>query len=195
MTGAVITGAKRLALAGLLVVAPALAAMAGAAAWTIVPADSRVTFGFERNGKPAEGEFRRFEGSGTFDEAAPGAATLEMRIESASIDLGNRTASEFATSAEYFDSEHHPLVTYRLLHLTPAGGGQYMAEGELSIRGWPRRTESMISLDIHGDTARAQGALTILRKDFFFGVGPTSLFVNLGPEITVSFDLTAHRAP
>jgi polyisoprenoid-binding protein YceI len=195
MSSAFITGVKRVALAGVLVVVPALAAFAGAAAWTIAPGDSTVAFGYERNGKPAEGVFRRFEGSGTFDEAAPGEATLEMRIESASIDLGDRTASEFATSAEYFDSENHPLVTYRLLHLEQAGYGKYMAEGELNIRGWPRHTESMISLDIDGDTAHAKGALTVLRKDFFFGVGPTSLFVKLGPEITVKFDLTAHRTP
>jgi polyisoprenoid-binding protein YceI len=187
--------AGTLVLAGLLMLTPAHAVIAGGAAWTIAPGDSQVGFGFERNGKAAEGVFRRFEGSGTFDAAAPGEATLEMRIESASIDLGDRTASDFATSAEYFDSANHPLVTYRLLSLTPAGDGQYMAEGELSIRGWPRKTESRISLNIQGDTAQAKGALTILRKDFFFGVGPTSLFVNLGPEITVSFDLTAHRAP
>jgi len=201
MNRTLIALAFRLALPGMLVLAvllmltPAHAAFAGASTWTIAPEDSRVGFGFERNGKPAEGVFRRFEGSGTFDEAAPGEATLEMRIESASIDLGDRTASEFATSAEYFDSANHPLVTYRLLHLTPAAGGQYKAEGELNIRGWPRQTESLIRLEIRGETAQAQGELTILRKDFHFGVGPTSLFVKLGPEITVTFDLTAHRTP
>jgi polyisoprenoid-binding protein YceI len=188
-------GRMRLALAGALLAASVLAAPASAAVWAIVPGESQVLFDYERNGKPATGRFDRFSGEGTFDPEAPEAATLEVRIESASIDVDDKVVSNFATTAEYFDSDNYPLVTYRLLRLTPEGGNRYLAEGELAIRQWTRETRTSVNLDIGEDTAHATGTLRVLRKDYHFGVGPASLFVDLGPEVAVRFDLTARPVP
>ena len=168
---------------------------APAAAWTVAPGESRVLFDYRRNGNIAEGHFARFTGDGTFDAAAPGEATLEMRIESASIDLDDTTASAFATSAEWFDSANHPEVVYRLLRLTPEGGSAYRAEGELTIRGKTRPIVSSITLEIADGTARATGSLNLDRTDYWLGVGPSALFVDIGRDVSVRFDLTAHPVP
>jgi polyisoprenoid-binding protein YceI len=178
--------------AAALLMAPAAAV---AASWTIVPADSRIAFDYMRAGKPAEGRFTRFAGNGTFDPAAPEDATLELRIESASIDLYDTTASAFATSAEWFDSANFPQVTYRLLHLSPEGGDRYRAEGELTIRGKTRMIATTIVLDIDDAAARAVGSLQLDRTDYWLGVGPISLFVDIGREIAVRFDLVARPPP
>ena len=173
-----------------LAVPPALSAV-----WEVVPEQSRVLFGFERNGKPAEGYFGRFTGKGEFDPAAPGAATLEMRIESASIRLEDKVASAFATSPDWFDSLKYPEMVYRLLRLTPAGGDSYKAEGELTIRGKTRPVESTITLDVADDSARAAGSLDLDRTDYWLGVGPSALFVKIGRDVSVRFELTAHPVP
>ena len=126
------------------------------------------------------------------DRDAPGDATLELRIESRSIDLDDTMASAFATSAEWFDSANHPQVIYRLLKLTPEGGDSYHAIGELTIRGRTRPIETTIVLDIGADEAHASGSLVLDRKDYWLGIGPSALFVDIGREVAVRFKLTAH---
>jgi polyisoprenoid-binding protein YceI len=175
----------------------AVASLAGAPApasgleWVVVPEQSRVLFEYLRNGQPAVGHFARFDGGGVFDRDAPGDATLELRIGSASIDLYDTLASAFATSAEWFDSRNHPLVVYRLLQLTPESGDDYHATGELTIRGRTLPIETTITLEIGDDVAHAAGTLRLDRTDYWLGVGISALFVDIGREVAVRFDLTA----
>jgi polyisoprenoid-binding protein YceI len=179
-----------LALAGL--ISLSLTASASAMEWTVAPDQSSILFDYERNRQQAEGNFTVFAGKGLFDRAAPDDATLELRIESASIDLKDTLSSAFATSAEWFDSRNYRQVIYRLIKLTPEGGDSYHAVGELTIRGRTRPIETTIILDIGADEAHASGSLRINRKDYLLGVGPSALFVDIGAEVVVRFELTAH---
>lgn len=164
---------------------------AGAMEWALVPERSRIGFEYLRNGEAATGVFERFQGEGAFSLDDLGSAHLELRIESASIDLQDEIESAFATSAEWFDSATHPLVTYRLQSLRPIGSNRFLANGDLTIRGRTRAIETEITLTIDGAEARAEGALELDRRDFGLGVGPSALFVRIGHEVTVRFDLTA----
>ncbi len=159
--------------------------------WRVVPEQSEIRFLYQRNGQPAEGRFRRFRGIGHFDRSDPGAATFDFHVESASIDLGRPAESAFATSAEWFDAKNHPEVVYRLLRLTPEGGERYRAEGELTIRGHTRPVVTTVALKIGDGWATAAGRLTVDRKDFGLGYGPSALFVKIGREVTVEFRLCA----
>jgi polyisoprenoid-binding protein YceI len=169
-------------------------AAAAATKWTVAPDQSRILFDYERNHRQAEGHFAVFTGSGMFDREAPGEATLELRIDSASIDLDDAMASAFATSAEWFDSANHPQVVYRLLKLTPEGGSSYRAAGELTIRGKTKPIETTITLEIGAGDAHASGSLRMNRTDYLLGVGPSAMFVEIGAEVAVRFELTAYPA-
>lgn len=188
-------GPARIAIALALAAALGPGAAGAPRAWSVAPQESRILFDYQRNGQSAGGEFTRFAGEGVFDRDAPVDATLELRIQSASIDLNDALASAFATSAEWFDSMTHPELVYRLRHLTPQGGDRYRADGELTIRGRTMPISTTITLDIGSDSAFAAGTLQIDRTDFRLGVGPSALFVNIGPEVEVRFELTAQPAP
>ena len=162
--------------------------------WVVDPGRSEVTFEYVKDGAPTEGLFREFEGSGTFDPDNPTAARFELRIRSKSIDLFDSMASGFATSAEWFDSANHPNVVYLLNKLTPISEGTYLAEGDITIRGKTDQLRSNLSLSFEGTTAKATGTLTIKRTDFLLGVGPSALFVEIGPDVLVSFALVAQQA-
>ncbi|MHA1528293.1 MAG: YceI family protein [Alphaproteobacteria bacterium] len=168
-----------------------LPAAAAGLEWTVVPEQSQVLFDYRRNNQPDVGHFAVFAGEGVFDHDAPGEATLELRIESASIDLDDTMASAFATSAEWFDARNHPLVVYRLLELTPEGENRYHATGDLMIRGRTRPIETTITLEIGDGEAHASGSLRLDRTDYWLGVGPLALFVDIGREVAVRFDLIA----
>ena len=178
-----------LALAALICLAPPAAA--GGLEWGVVPEQSQVLFEYSRNDQPAVGHFARFAGGGVFDRDAPGDATLELRIESASIDLGEPMASMFATSTDWFDSGIFPLVIYRLTGLTPEGGNDYHAVGTLTIRCRTRPIETTSPLEIGDHEAHASGTLRFDRMDYWLGFGLTALFVDIGCEVAVRFDLIA----
>ncbi|MEM1298260.1 MAG: YceI family protein [Pseudomonadota bacterium] len=159
--------------------------------WQVDPTQSEVGFEYLKDGAPTKGEFRDFAGGGTFDAAAPQNARFELRIRSKSIDLYDGLASAFATSAEWFDSKNHPEVIYVLQALEPLDGDRYTATGQITIRGEKKPLISEIALKIGADSANASGTLTITRADFLLGIGPSAAFVEIGPDVLVTFALTA----
>ena len=168
-----------------------LAKSAVAADWVVDEGASAIGFEYMRAGQPAPGLFHQFHGTGSFDPANPAAARLTLTIESSSIDLHDRLASAFATSAEWFDSKEHPEITYELARLEPLGGTHYRSEGFLSIRGKKRPITSEIDLTVMQASATARGTLEIDRRPYLLGVGPSAAFVEIGPQVEVSFDLRA----
>ncbi len=166
-------------------------ARADAGEWRLVPSESEVVFEYESDGQPARGTFGEFSGEGRFRPDDPGAATLELRIRSDSIDLGDARANAFATSAEWFDSANHPNLVYQLRKLTHLEANRYRAIGDLTVRGRSRPVTTTITLEVGARHARASGTLTVNRKDYGLGVGPSALFVEIGPEVSVRFELTA----
>lgn len=183
---------RRLISVLLMAAVPCVAASAPANEWTVAPEQSQILFDYTRNGQPDEGRFTAFQGSGVFERGTPDTATLEIRIDSASIRLADPMATAFATSAEWFNSATYPQVIYRLSKLTPEGGNRYHAAGEVTIRGRTRPVETTITLEIGDTDAHATGTLGLDRTDFRLGVGPSALFVDIAREVSVRFDLTAH---
>lgn len=161
--------------------------------WAVQPAASGIQFEYTSDGTPKTGIFARFEGSGSFDPENPAGAELLLKIDTSSIDLYDDLASGFAQSAEWFDSKNHPDVVYRLVSLELIEGTRYRAQGRLVIRGEERPITSEIDLAIEDDAAAAEGELRIVRGDYLLGVGPSAIFVDIGPEVVVSFDLQAAR--
>ena len=171
----------------------AVPALVNASEWAVQPAASGVQFEYTSDGIPKTGIFARFEGIGSFDPADPAGAELLLKIDTSSIDLYDDLASGFAQSAEWFDSKNHPDVVYTLLSLELIEGTRYRAKGQLVIRGEERPITSEIDLAIEEDAAAAEGELRIVRGDYLLGVGPSAIFVDIGPEVIVSFDLQAAR--
>lgn len=166
---------------------------AWASAWTTDPVASAITFRYILNGEAREGVFHKFQASGAFDQDAPEAADLDLRVQTRSIDLNNTLASAYATSAEWFDSKNHPDVQFRLAKLTHLGGSRYLAEGPLTIRGAMKPTSLELTLTFENGVARARGTLTIARRDFWLGYGPSMAVVDVGPDVAVDFDLSARQ--
>lgn len=160
-------------------------------AWTVDKKASQILFTYVRGGEADQGKFHRFSGEGVFDPTLPDEAELEIRIESASIDLNDTLASAFATSAEWFDSKNHPLVVYKLTDLAPAGENLFSSTGTLTIRGRTHEIEAPLTLTFDEGRGVAQGDLRLDRTDYLLGVGPAAAFVTIGEEVVVSFTLQA----
>jgi polyisoprenoid-binding protein YceI len=105
-----------------------------AGTWTVDPTHSSV--GFEvKHMKIAtvRGRFREFEGTleaaeDVSESRAWGAADVT------SIDTNNADRDTHLRSADFFDADHYPRITYESTAIRPLGGPDYEVTGDLTIK-------------------------------------------------------------
>lgn len=167
----------------------AVAAPASAEIWRIDQAQSAITFEYTEDGVAKSGAFEDFSGRGVFDPARPSRATLIIEIETGSVQLEDRVRTSIVSGRAWFDTEGHPEARYELSALDPQADGSYVATGELTIKGVSRTITSPLSIEFGAGSARAVGRIEFDRFDF--NVGDRNLFVDIGDDIAVAFDLVA----
>ncbi|MEM8848955.1 MAG: YceI family protein [Pseudomonadota bacterium] len=81
------------------------------------------------------GRFERFHGTFLIDEEDPANSAITFEIDVPSIDSNHRARDEHLRSADYFDADAHPTITFastRIDMLTPTTG---KLTGDLTMRG------------------------------------------------------------
>jgi polyisoprenoid-binding protein YceI len=79
------------------------------------------------------GRFNTLSGALTIADD-PLASSLEVQIQTASIDTQNATRDEDLRGARFLDVSAFPLITYRGNAVTPQLGGCWTIAGELTVR-------------------------------------------------------------
>ncbi len=84
------------------------------------------------------GRFTDFTADVQLDPARPEASHVEASIAVASVDTGVADRDAHLRSADFFDAEQHPRITFRSTRVEPRGEGAFRVEGLLAIRGVER---------------------------------------------------------
>lgn len=120
-----------------------------------------------------KGRFGAFSGTVALDDAKPERSTIEVAIEAASVDTRMEQRDQHLRSADFFDVERFPRITFRSTAVRPAGAGAFQVLGDLTIRGVTRPVTLEVEglgpayKDPWGGVRRgAQARATIDRKDF-----------------------------
>ncbi|MFJ8585398.1 YceI family protein [Streptomyces sp. NPDC093595] len=113
---------------------PALAALTGE--YTIDPAHSSIGF-TARHAMVTNvrGSFADYSGSLTLDGSDPAASAASIDVKIGSIDTGNADRDGHLRSADFFDAEQFPLMTFRSTSAEALGGSDYRITGDLTIKG------------------------------------------------------------
>lgn len=107
--------------------------------WSIDPTHSNVTFAVKHlMVSTVRGRFPDVSGTIVLDPAAPAAASVEVTIDVASIDTGTEARDGHLRSADFFDVENHPTITFRSTRVEPTGDATAKIHGDLTIRGTTR---------------------------------------------------------
>jgi len=80
------------------------------------------------------GKFNKTSGKVTMDRAA-GTGTVEIAIETASIDFGHAKLAEVMTGPEQLDARKYPTITYKGRLERFVAGGPTEVKGELTMHG------------------------------------------------------------
>ena len=151
------------------------------------------------------GAFTKLSGSVDYDADNLAQSRVDVTIEAASVNTRNEGRDKHIRTADFFDVENHPTITFRSKRVEKAGEGRLRVVGDLTLRGVTKEVE----LDVEGPTPEIQQQSTfrrgaaattrINRKDF--GVNYHRALDNGGVvvsdevRITIDVELVRKAAP
>lgn len=159
----------------LLLAAAALAVLtAGARAteYEIDPAHTQVGFKAKHVTGKVPGRFTKFSGSFTYEPKNPKAWKAEATIDAASINTDNDKRDAHLRSADFFDVEKYPAISFKSTRVAGLKGGRAKLYGELTMHGVTKPVA--LDLEIGGvdkdpwgnESAGFTAVGTLNRKDF-----------------------------
>jgi polyisoprenoid-binding protein YceI len=160
---------------------------------------SEVAFQVRHLLSKVRGRFTDFAGTIQFDPAHPEASHVHVVIQVASIDTAERDRDAHLRSADFFDVERFPTLTFTSTSVTPRGDNRYDVAGGLTIHGVTRPvTIEGVYLgsaqDPWGNTKSVfEGELTLNRKDYgltWNAALETGGFL-VGDEVKVTLEIQA----
>jgi polyisoprenoid-binding protein YceI len=143
-----------------------------------------------------KGTFNDFEASIVADPNDLTTAEIELSVDLLSIDTRNKDRDKHLRTAEFFDIENHPKMTFTSTDIVKKAEGEYDVTGELTIRGTTRpvtlavETGGQVTVG-ENDIAGFSGETKINRTDFGLTWNPTleTGGVVVSDEVKISFEL------
>lgn len=165
------------------------------ATWNLDPAHTVVEFKVKHMMiSNVKGTFGKATGVLNYDEANPGAASIEASVDVASIATGDAQRDTHLKSADFFETEKFPTMTFKSFKVVPE---DKVVEGELTIKG----VTKMVAFDVEGPTApgkdpwggtriAAEATTKISRKEFglTWNAALETGGVLVGDEVTITID-------
>jgi len=144
-----------------------------------------------------QGTFDAVSGTVEFDPAKPDAARFDATIDVNSLHTGDVKRDGHLKTPDFFDAEKFPAITFRSKKITPAGGKNYKATGDLSIRGVTKE----VTLTVEGlsdevtDMWKLQrrgvaASVRVSRKEFGLVFDPDGAMVSDAVDITLDVEMT-----
>lgn len=148
--------------------------MAETQKWVIDPSHTSVEFSVRHMMVArVKGRFGKVEGVIVGDPNDLTKVSIEAKIDAASIDTREEQRDAHLRSADFFDVENHPHLTFKSTEIVAKGGNDYLVRGDLTIRGTTKPVElettleGVVEKDAFGMTRMGLSATgTINRKDF-----------------------------
>ena len=155
------------ALAAALLASPALAAEV----FVVDTPHSEATFQVRHFVTKVRGRFNDFTGTINVDRANPAASSVELRIATASIDTAHPGRDKHLRSADFFDVEKYPEITFRSSKIVPRGQDRYDVTGTFTMHGVSKEITVPVSfLGFMGsgpsEKAGFSADFTVNRKDY-----------------------------
>ena len=145
-----------------------------------------------------KGRFTGVSGALYLDENNVANSRVEASIDAGSISTGDAQRDGHLKSADFFDVEQYPTLTFRSTRVIAEGEGDLKATGELTIHGVTREVMFAVegptapAKDPWGNTRVALSATTkINRKDFglTWNTALETGGILVGDEVTITLEV------
>lgn len=135
---------------------------------------SKSSLGFSGThaGTAFEGKFTDWKATIRFDPQNLSESTIAVEIDTASATTGNSMHDGTLPTADWFDVKQYPKAHYASTSITQQEGGQYLAEGTLTIRDKTQPVQFSFALtppDLSGSEIKTAFTLTLDRLAYDIG--------------------------
>lgn len=171
---------------------------AAATVWTVDAAHSHVAFSVRHLMiSTVRGRFAEVSGRIAIDDGEPAKSEVEVTINAASIDTREAQRDAHLRSADFFDAEQFPTLTFRSTRVSGATDGDFTVAGDLTIRGTTREVVLDVTSEGRGKDPwggeRAGFSATTKIKRSEFGLVWNQLLetggVAVGDEIKIAIEV------
>ncbi len=154
-----------------LIALPLLAQDAAPESWAVDKTHSTATFKIRHFTSNVVGQFRDFEGTIAIDRANPAKSSVEFTIQAKSIDTGAERRDNHLRSADFFDVEKFPTITFKSTSVTPKSKTSYDVTGDLTMHGVTKKVTLPVNFlgfmkHPRGEKAGFEIETTLDRKDY-----------------------------
>lgn len=160
---------------------------------------SGVNFSIRHFVSNVPGLFKGYDGTIVYDKDNPAASKVGFTVQAASIDTGNADRDKHLRSADFFDVEKFPTLTFTSTQVKAQDKDTLEVTGDLTMHGVTKRVT--IPVDFlgtaktpNGEKAGFETSFTLNRKDYgiiwnrVMDTGPV-----LGEDVKVTISVEADR--
>ena len=150
-----------------------------------------------------KGHFAKVSGTLTLDESNLANSKVEASVDAASIETRDAQRDAHLKSADFFDVEKFPTLSFKSTRVKSTGDGELAVEGDLTIHGVTRKVTFAVegptapAKDPWGNTRIGVSATTkINRKDFglTWNAALETGGILVGDEVTITLDVQFVKA-
>jgi polyisoprenoid-binding protein YceI len=165
--------------------------------YKIDPVHSEASFKVRHILAKVSGRFAKFSGTIKVDTADISKSSVEVTIDAASINTDNEARDKHLKSADFFDVEKFPTITFKSTAVKEVAKGKLEVTGALTMHGVTKTvtfpiTNAGTQPGPKPGTVMAgfiDGALTINRQDYGVAYGKGIV----GDEVTISLNVEAGK--
>ena len=182
----------------------AVSSLASASSWEIDPANSAAQFSVRHMMvSTVRGGFGKMTGWVNLDDKDLGRSTAEATIDTTTINTREPNRDKHLKSADFFDVEKYPTITFKSTSFKKVGPEKYKVAGDLTLHG----VTKPIVLDVEAPDAvsKLQGTerrgatatTTLNRKDFglVWNKPLETGGVAVGEQVVITLDLELMKKP
>jgi polyisoprenoid-binding protein YceI len=178
--------------------APAATTPAGAAQgaghYTQARGAGSLTFSFMQAGAENHGSFRQFATAMNYDPQNPAAGSLEVTVQTASLDTQDKDRNDMIAGADLLDVKKYPTATYVAKSFAKTAAGGLEAVGKLTLRGVTRDLRVPLTLRATANGYELSGEVTLKRLDFGIGQGELQSTEWVGNEVRLQYKVPLVRS-
>lgn len=108
--------------------------MAAAPQWKIDSPHSNIYFGIHHIYSTVKGHFNEFDGTIQFDPDDLKGSRFDFTVKVGSVDTNNGERDKHLKTADFFDADKFPEMTFKSTSISHKAGDQYEVEGVLTVK-------------------------------------------------------------
>ena len=164
-------------------------------AWQIIDNKSKVEFVATQSGSKVNGSFKKFTGKINFDPNLLDKSSVEIEVDTSSIEIPFLEAVETAKSVGWLATATYPKAVFKSSEfIAMPGKNNFSAKGVLQLKG--KEVPIVLNFNLKAITERfahAIGTVVLKRSDFNIGDKNINKSNGVLDEVLVNFEIQAKK--